>query len=135
MKKICFYTDHRNFKLEKSNLSHSLVYRQLRESNSQWHKKNCKKYKLGEVPIGWSASWKKCQLGKVPVGGNFSRRFFRWWKFDFFFVTLNKMFENIKKTSFYENIWYFTLNYVDIKVIEMRFEFIICYLLKYINVT
>ena len=32
----------------------TLVYRQLRDSNSQWHKKK---------------SSKKCQLGEVPVGG------------------------------------------------------------------
>ena len=50
------------------------VYRQLRDSNSQWHKKNnCKK-----VPVWGTASWGECcwgsftsgksQLGEMPVG-------------------------------------------------------------------
>ena len=45
------------------------MYRQLGDSNSQWHKKICKKCQLGEVLVGESASWTKCQLGEVPVGG------------------------------------------------------------------
>ena len=34
-----------------------LVYRQLGDSNSQWHKKTQK------VPVGGSFSWGKCRLG------------------------------------------------------------------------
>ena len=48
----------------------SLVYRQLGDSNSQWHKKSSKKCQLGEVPVGEGASWENCQLGDVPVGRN-----------------------------------------------------------------
>ena len=44
-----------------------MVYRQLGESNSQWHNKKFKK-----VPVGGSASWGKCQLGEVLVGGSAS---------------------------------------------------------------
>jgi len=36
------------------------VYRQLGDSNSQWHKE-----KFAE-----SATWGKCQLVEVPVGGS-----------------------------------------------------------------
>ena len=57
-----------------------VVYRQLGDSNSQWHKQKFKKVpvwgsaswgkcQLGEVLVGGSASWRKCQLGEVPVGG------------------------------------------------------------------
>ena len=28
------------------------IYRQLGDSYSRWHKKNCKKCQLGEVPVG-----------------------------------------------------------------------------------
>ena len=46
-----------------------LVYRQLGDSNSQWHKKNAK-----------SASWGKFQLGEMPVG----EQKFNPWTHDFF---------------------------------------------------
>ena len=54
---------HNEFVLYYSDRSpEKMVYRQLGDSNSQWHKKKFKK-----VPVGGSASWGKCQLGEVVL--------------------------------------------------------------------
>ena len=65
----------------------SLVYRQLGDSDSQWHKKIAKsaslgKCLIGEVPVGGSASWGKCQLGVKNLTP---------------FSALNEIHKNIKK--------------------------------------
>ena len=64
----------------------AVVYRQLGDSNSQWHKQKFKK-----VPVGGIASWGKCHLGEVPLGGSASwglmpvgRQKFNPWTDDFF---------------------------------------------------
>ena len=67
------------------------VYRQLGDSNSQWHKKIAKsaswgKCQLGEVLVGGKASWGKCHLGEVPLGGQVpvGGQNFNPWTDDFF---------------------------------------------------
>ena len=73
------------------------VYRQLGDSNSQWHNKKFKK-----VPVGGSASWGKYQLGEVLVGGlvPVGGQKFNPWMDDFFpILILNKIYENITKVS------------------------------------
>ena len=47
----------------------TVVYRQLGDSNSQWHKT-----KLQKVPVGGSAGWGMCQFGEVPVPPTGPRR-------------------------------------------------------------
>ena len=82
------------------------VYRQLEDSNSQWHKELQKVPVAGIVSLG-KCQLRKCQLGEVPVEGlapvrgknlalertifsNFVLPFQPW-------MTFNKIYENIKK--------------------------------------